>query len=320
MKITQPGIFTDFPVDAYFSDPCPTPSLTQSLAKIILNQSPLHCWVASPRLNPEWEPDEDKKFAIGNVAHSLLLGRGKAIAVGPFADWRTKDSQNFRKDCIAGGKVPVLTEQYERAVQMVASCRDQLAQILDDNERPILADFDSPGASELMLAWCEPGGFWFRQLVDRAPAHCQTIYDYKTSAMSMAPQALGVKMADQGWDIQGAMLERGFGALDPKNRGRRKYRFICQETEYPFAVTVAELTEASLTIGRKRLNEAVQLWRACLEAGTHREAWPGYGVRIQRPEYPDWAEKKWLAHELEAEAAGGVVPFRIPQRDHMMGG
>ena len=41
---------------AYHLDPCPEASLSSTLAKTMLAQSPLHAWTASPRLNPDWEP------------------------------------------------------------------------------------------------------------------------------------------------------------------------------------------------------------------------------------------------------------------------
>jgi endonuclease/exonuclease/phosphatase family metal-dependent hydrolase len=96
MKISKPGIYRDFPTAAYFADPCPEPSFTQSLAKILIEQSPLHAYQAHPRLNvpaADEDADEAEKYskakAIGNAAHSLMLGRGKVLAVGDFNNWMT---------------------------------------------------------------------------------------------------------------------------------------------------------------------------------------------------------------------------------------
>ena len=104
--ITAPGIYTDFPVDQYRADPCPQPSLTQSIAKVILDHSPLHAWHAHPRLNPRFVQDEEKKFDIGNTAHALLIGRGKSIAVIDADDWRTKAAKEAREAAaFAKGKI-----------------------------------------------------------------------------------------------------------------------------------------------------------------------------------------------------------------------
>jgi hypothetical protein len=97
MKIDKPGIYRGVSSADYFADPCPTPSLTQSLIKILIERSPEHAWTASPRLNPQFEYDDDTKFDIGNVAHRLVLGRGKEIEVVDFPDWRKKEAQEARE-------------------------------------------------------------------------------------------------------------------------------------------------------------------------------------------------------------------------------
>src|SRR5215472_13975214 len=74
--ISAPGFYPDINAETYFSDPIIRPSLTQSLCKILLERSPLHAWYAHPRLNPDYAPDDDTKFDIGNLAHTLLLGKG----------------------------------------------------------------------------------------------------------------------------------------------------------------------------------------------------------------------------------------------------
>src|SRR4029077_5767017 len=94
------GIHFDVPASTYFADPCEGPSLTQSIAKILLEQSPLHAWHAHPRLGGK--PDEPEAYdsakAIGNAAHKLMIGRGKEIMVLEFDTFRTKDSQQIRDD------------------------------------------------------------------------------------------------------------------------------------------------------------------------------------------------------------------------------
>jgi hypothetical protein len=77
----KPGIYTDMTAADYHADPCPNPSLTQSVAKVLLQRSPLHAWHAHPRLNPDYQHDDATKFDIGNIAHKMLLGRGKEIVV-----------------------------------------------------------------------------------------------------------------------------------------------------------------------------------------------------------------------------------------------
>ncbi|MBK8009562.1 MAG: hypothetical protein IPK23_14905 [Rhizobiales bacterium] len=73
-KITKPGIY-QMPAPDYFADPCPAPSLNQSLAKVLLDQSPLHAFYEHPRLCPPEIEDEQEKYdktkATGNARTPL---------------------------------------------------------------------------------------------------------------------------------------------------------------------------------------------------------------------------------------------------------
>jgi len=40
--IDRPGIYRDMSSEEYLNDPCPAPSLTQSIAKVLIARSPLH--------------------------------------------------------------------------------------------------------------------------------------------------------------------------------------------------------------------------------------------------------------------------------------
>ena len=79
MRITDPGLY-DMPEADYHADPCPEPSLSSTLARLMVNRSPRHAWTASPRLNPDHEPVNKETFDVGRAAHAVLLGRGAPIA------------------------------------------------------------------------------------------------------------------------------------------------------------------------------------------------------------------------------------------------
>lgn len=295
MKIIKPGVYRDFSTDDYFDDPCPAPSLTQSVAKILLESSPLHAKLAHPRLAPPAEGDDDtekydKAKAIGNAAHKLMLGRGKMIAVADFADWRSKEAKTLRESAIAGGCEPILKKHHETAERMVLAARGQLAQI-EGCERAF-----REGDAEVVVASCEDG-FWLRSMIDWITPDLREIVDYKTTGMSASPYATGKMMASAGWHVQAAMHERILDAIDPQNAGRRRFLYVCQENEAPFALTVNEIGEAALTIGRKQIDYAVSVWRHYLKT----DEWPAYPLRIIRPELPSWHETSWLAREVAEE-------------------
>jgi PDDEXK-like uncharacterized protein DUF3799 len=296
MKITKPGIYRDFPTTAYFADPMPEPSFTQSLAKILLEQSPLHAYQAHPRLNvPTAEEDDDEGYdrakAIGNAAHSLMLDRGKAMAIGDFKDWRKKEAKEFKADALVAGKEPILRKHFDTAGKMVDAAIEQLTRIHG------CQNAFTHGDAEVVIANCE-NGIWLRSMVDWITPDLREIWDYKTSGMSASPYATGKMMASAGWHIQAAMHERILDEIDPKGAGRRKHFYVAQENSDPFALTVNQIGEAALTIGRKQLDYAARTWAHCLT----KNVWPAYPNRIITPDLPGWAESGWLARELREES------------------
>lgn len=293
-RITKPGFYPDMATDDYFADPCPTPALSQSCVKTLLDRSPWHAWVNHPRLNPNFERDEATKFDVGNVAHKLMLGRGKEVMALPFDDWRSKAAKEARDEHAAAGKLAVLDKQFARADAMVRAAREQL------KERGVDELFDA-GQAELVTCWRE-GETWFKQMLDWRSADGFLVADYKTTGMSVASDNLPSQMANAGWHIQAAMAQRGLDVLDPPTKGQRQYLFVAQETEEPFALQVVEITSGPLTSGRKSIDMAVHIWRDCMT----NDRWPGYPQMIQQPELPSWLEQRILDREITAAGQARV--------------
>lgn len=289
--ITKPGIYTDMAAADYHADPAPAPSLSQSLAKILLAKSPLHAWHAHPRLNPDYVHDDDTKFDIGNIAHKMLLGRGKEIAVlEGFNDWRKDAAKEAREAAAKVGKIAVLGKTAARADRMVNAARAQL-------ELRGLGDlFGADGDSEVVVAWQE-GPIWLRQMIDWLSDDRLIFADYKTTDESAAPAALARKMVNDGWHIQAAMGERGLDLVTGTG-GRRKFLFVVQEATVPYALNVVEVGADPLVMGRKMLDAAVNTWTRCMRA----DRFPGYPLDIVTPEFPGWAEQQWLDREIKDAA------------------
>lgn len=307
MRIEKPGIYTDFPEAAYFADPCPAPSLTQSVAKILLEQSPLHAWHAHPRLNPDYRRDDDTKFDVGNIAHKLMIGRGKDILVLEFDDWRTKAAKEQREVAAAQGKLAVLGKKFGLAERMVKAAREQL-------EHRELGDLFIKGDGEVVIAWREDD-VWLRQMIDWLTPDRLTFADYKTTDMSAAPHGLGRMMVGAGWHVQAAMAARGLDALDPQGIHARRYYFVVQEATVPYALNVVQISPDALVMGGKMLDMAVAMWRACFA----RDRWPGYPAEIVTPDLPGWYEQQQLDREIH-EAAQQRVPLNDRHADNLLAG
>lgn len=294
MKIDRPGIYKGMASADYFADCCPEPSLTQSVAKVLIEQSAMHGKFEHPRLCPPSPDDDeferyDKAKAIGNAAHKIILGRGKDLEIIQSSDFRNKAAKDARDAAYVAGKEPVLEKHLVTATNMVAAALSQL-------QLHEASDAFQNGAGEVVMVWQEDG-LWFRQMLDWLHDDLRTVDDFKTSAMSVAPHSLGMMMVKAGWDVQAAMAERGLDVLDPAGAGRRHFRFIAQEQYEPFALTVAQMGESALTMGRKKLDAAVTMWRQCMRSGR----WPGYTSRIVIPDYPGFRESQWLDREMSGE-------------------
>lgn len=173
------------PADVYHSDPAPEPSLSSSVAKVLIAETPLHAWTASPRLNPDWEPEVKKAFDIGTAAHRLVLGVGEdfeAIPDGMLSSngaASTKEAKEFIADCRARGVTPLKEAEVE-AIHCIAR---KVGAALREMNMPI-----DPDHSEVaMLAQFD--GVWNRCMFDNLPLGKAYALDLTTKALEASRKA-----------------------------------------------------------------------------------------------------------------------------------
>src|SRR5262245_62211448 len=175
------GIYPDLSPEDYYRDPCEVASLTQSLCKVLLDRSPIHAWIKSPKLNGDWKPDEkeyDRASAIGLAAHSYLLGRGRKVMTADYDSWRTADARKFRDSAWEDGHIPILREHDDVAQHMADIVRNSGVLIGPGNYECTVIAAESDGR-----AWC-------RALIDFLSADRTDVIDYKTTSMSCAPHVI----------------------------------------------------------------------------------------------------------------------------------
>lgn len=298
------GFHHDMPAAAYHSDPAPEPSLSSSVAAILLDRSPRHAWIAHPKLNPAFVYDDEPTRAqeIGTAAHKLILGRGAEIVTIDAADYRSGVAKTCRQATYEAGKAPILRPDMERAQAIARAVAEQVARIDD------CAGFFG-ATPELVAVAQDMTGAWLRCMVDRFEDRgtSAVLYDVKTGDTSAAPHGLGRRIVNMGYDVQAAFYERVILTLRPELAGRLTFRWVFVENDPPHLVTVAELDNAGLEIGRKKVAAAVALWNRCIAE----QSWPGYPAKIVRVEYPGFAEQAWLNRELSDAALRdmGADPF-----------
>ena len=172
-------IHTDILAAEYHADPAPEPSLSSSVARILVERSPRHAWHAHPRLNPDFEPDADgtARPNLGAAAHAVALECDwDRIVFVEAPDWRTKAAKEARSDAILAGRIPLLEKNRQQVTGMVAG----LAPLLPE-----------PRTAEATLIWREANGAWCRVRPDAIAAWGAVIVDVKTTTMAATPGGWG---------------------------------------------------------------------------------------------------------------------------------
>lgn len=294
-----PGIY-DMPESRYHADPCPEPSLSSSIARILLTHSPLHAAENHPRLNPDYEPDESARFDLGATAHAVLLERDwtKVQVIDP-ADhtgkngaipkgWTNNSIRAARDEARAQGLIPVLKEDAE-AVQ------DMVSEALGFISRSEIAGLFDQGVPEQTFIW--------QETVDRTPIWLRArldwigtggakgkpwILDYKT-CQNAAPDAFSRQIGAMGYDIQAAFYCRGVRALDDIEQ--HDFIFLAQEIAPPYACSLHMLSPVYLEMAEDKVQRAIDLWANCI----YTKRWPSYPTDVLRADPPPWAYNQYIS-------------------------
>lgn len=285
--ILQPGLHFGVSDEDYHADPAPRPSLSSSLARLILNRSPLHAWTAHPRLNPMWEPVDRKTFDIGRAAHRAVLGAGGDYVAIPSDLLSSNGSVGTKaaKDWIAAARADGLTPLKAEDVDMIGAIADSVRVRLWG----MRTDID-PKRSEA-TAIAEIDGCMIRARFDNAPEGKPYLLDIKTTT-DASPDGCIKAVTNYGLDVQAAHYLEAWRAATGETR---RMRFVFVEKEPPFDVGVVELHAKPgdesdwMDDARGKAAHAREVWRDCLEA----DHWPGYPARVAVIGAPGWYRAKW---------------------------
>lgn len=277
--ITSPGIY-DIPNDVYHSDPVPSGSLSSTGARRLL---PPSC-PALFRYEQVHGQAPKKVFDFGTAAHGEVLGSGPELVKIKADNYRTKAAQDARDDAHARGAVPLLPHEYEQVQAMAAAIR----------QHPTAAALFAPdsGRPEQSLFWQDSEtGVWRRARLDWMRYRTSgrlVIPDYKTAA-SAAPSKIEKAIREYGYHQQAPWYLDGVEALGGGDDAA--FVFVVQEKTPPYLVTVVELDDVTLNIGRERNRRAIELYRRCVAE----DRWPGYSDSIELISLPLWAQNQELS-------------------------
>ncbi len=304
-KIKTPGLYRELLSEmAYHADPVIKPSLSSSVARILIDKTPRHAWVAHPRLNPDYEPEVSTKFDLGSVGHTYMLRDVGGVRVVDAADWRTKAAKEARDEARENCQTPILVGQMDEVQKMVAAGREQIAMLDDEADRR--AFVQGTGRAEQTLVWKE-GEVWCRARLDWEPDLRDVFHDYKTTSASAEPETWARTLYGFGGDVQAGFYRRGLRAV--LGIELPEWRFIVQEIKAPYALSVVALGAGALDMAERKAKWAIDTWARCMAE----DKWPGYPSKPYYIDPPSYEETRWCAREDQHTAAreAGIDMFKL---------
>lgn len=285
-SIVKPGFYR-MTREAYHADMAPTPSLSSSLAKVIVNRSAAHAIARSPRFSgrpvtPSYPMDQ------GSAVHAFLAGDDAAVEIVPFHDWKSTDAKRLRSLAWRNGRTPILKPDVER----LRHCAEAA--------RPVLIELVGPVAqwvSEAALFWQGAGGGWRRGALDLLRADMRAWADVKTTDHDASPRSAGRALYDFDAHIQEGHYNEGLDALDPSGVGRRAVWFVTVERDDPFGVSVHQTDATARSDGAEMARFAGEEWDRAVAAFTRADdpqRPPGYEIGPHVAEYPTWKAAAWF--------------------------
>jgi hypothetical protein len=281
------GCHFGVPENVYHADCAPSPSLSRSIIKLLVDKTPAHARMAHPRLNPDYKEEQAEKFDIGSAAHALLLQGLDMSVVVDAEDWRTNKAKQARDEARNDGLYPLLKSQYADVKAMVEAAENALYL---NEDYPGIKILD--GHSEVTYIWQE-GETWLRCRTDfRYTKRYNIIIDYKTTGASADPNEYSRLIINNGLDIQDAFYRRGVRAIDGTEP---QFVFLVQETSAPYLCSFIALPPQFKAMGEEKVNRGIDLWRHCVKTGE----WPGYPKRVCYVEPKPWMLASWQEKQLD---------------------
>jgi len=310
------GLHEGVPEAAYHADLlADAPTLSSTLARVLLNESPRHAALRHPRLNPEGLAEEGPRspaLVRGSLVHALLAepeGSG-AVEIGEYENYKSKAAREWREAVTASGKMAVLESEFDEAEPIAEAVRRSF-------DAAHLSPFDTSSwrsagvsvtlaASELTAIWREgESSTYARARFDRLIAYEEGgsdfayLYDWKT-CRDISDRGIERAIAERGYAFQLAFYERGLRALNPFKNGKLRSirsRLVFVESTAPHTVRHVELSPEYLRWAQGEVQRAFDLWAQCRARGRFEDPRNGTRMTVELP--------AWLLGEGDGFTLGG---------------
>lgn len=287
------GFHENVPHAAYHADPAERPSLSRSIAAVLLTRSEAHAKLAHPRLSKlavDFE-DESEPLQRGNVLHHFCLGGGqqfevvmktdrKTGVVEAAGDYRTDSAKAHRDTILSAGKTPILQEKLAEYEAVSVRIRERI-EIPERTE--VTAIWEANG----VLCRCRFDGL----LVDGP-------WDLKTCSNAVAASSPS-QIIECGLDIQDAAYTEAWETLTGEPSRPMAFQFV--EVDGACETLLVHLDAELRELGRRKWRRAQERWQRALETGI----WPGYPAEARIVECPPWALAQEMDMQINAIPKGG---------------
>lgn len=267
------------------------PSLSSSIARRLLNQTPAHAKAAHPRLaDIPVQRKDSAAMVMGTAVHQILL-KDDRIEVLDFADFRTKAAQEARDETIALGRTPMLAHLWDRANETADAIREACSSL-----KPVPF---TAGQPEVTIVWDENGARC-RARLDWLRDDHTIIWDLKCTSRSADPRTFERQLWSLGYDVQAAFYVR---AVEAAFHVTPTFEWIVAETDPPYGVTRHSLSAEAMYQAGAKVDMAIQVWNDCLKT----DRWPGYddGLNVVHP-------PAWMRAPENADAWADVELLEVP--------
>lgn len=277
MAINEPGLY-DLTMAEYLADPAPEPSFSASIGKLLLQMSPLHAWLAHPRLGNA-DAETNAKTDFGSVVHELVLGAGSQYRILDVDNFLTNAAKAERDAAIADGRIPIKAADFPRAEAAAREIRSQVMDVFEE------------GVAEQTMIWRD-GDIWCRARPDWLIRAANMVFDLKVTGVSLSPLERKVErhIFEQWYDFTIAHYMDGYRRLIGEEL---EYRLLFVENHPPFSIRPFQLTGQGIEMGQRKLEAARSRWKRCMKDGK----WPGIALELGRADPEPWQAAGWLTYD-----------------------
>jgi hypothetical protein len=266
------GLHYGLPAKAYHADPADAPSLSSTIARKLLTESPAHAFLAHPRLGGG-DHESTESMGLGSLVHSLMDdNEDKDWVLGPFDSYKGGEARAWRDATALAGKLPVLQRDLSDASPIADALRSKVS---------------LPATKSEVTAVWKDGDVWCRARYDRLAltATSASVWDWKTSSSDLSDRGIIRTIAKYGYHIQVAHYLRGLAAVTGLPKSAVEMTLVFVSVTAPYTVRQVRLSDTFLGEGYRKADEAIAMWAECLasqdwsdprEAGVFEAEMPAY--------------------------------------------